>query len=98
MADEPKTPAANKPAESPEKCTVNRVQDGAEVRAELTVDQARSECAMLNAQARIQVGTTAPVYDERGSLERGPLPIYGSMYYGEISRYEVRSTSGLVLS
>jgi hypothetical protein len=77
---------------------VVRAQDGAQVRAELTLKQAREECAMLNAQARLQVGTTAPVYDERGGMVQGPAPIFGSMTFGQVSMYEVRSTAGLVIS
>jgi hypothetical protein len=71
----------------PQTYTVARAQDGAQVRAELTLDQAKDECAMLNAQARNAVGQTVDGH-----------PIYGSMIHGEVSRYEVRSGDGLVLA
>jgi hypothetical protein len=67
--------------------TVNRVQDGAEVRRELGLSAAEDEVAMLNAQARVTTGQTIDGF-----------PIYGSMIRGEISRYEIRSMSGLVLA
>lgn len=66
--------------------TVHRSQDGAEVRAQLELDQATEECAILNAQARMPVGQTV-----------GGTALYASMYHGEVARYEVRSADGLVL-
>lgn len=77
--------------------TVNRSQDGAQVRAELSLSNAQSECATLNAQARMQVGLTKPVYDERGGLVRAAQPIMASMFHGQASQYEVRSAAGLVV-
>jgi hypothetical protein len=77
---------------------VHRVQDGAQDRAELTLAEARRECADLNAQARILVGTMGPVYDDNGAMVQAPAPIYASMIHGEISQYEVRSTAGLVIA
>ena len=67
--------------------SVVRAQDGAKVRAELSLEDAHSECAVLNAQARTPVGMTVD-----GTC------IYGSMFHGEISRYEIRSDDGLVIS
>jgi hypothetical protein len=81
MADESETPVES------EMYTVHRVQDGMQDRAEMTIGQARAECAMLNAQARIVVGQTSD-----------GAPIYRSKVHGEISRYEIRSASGLVAS
>lgn len=86
------------PAVPPDLYTVNRSQDGAEVRRELSLQDAQSECAILNGQSRTQVGCTAPVYDDRGGMVRAATPIYGSMFQGQISRYEVRSMrTGLVI-
>jgi len=84
MADTPTDASA--PAQAPERYSVNRVQDGAEVRSQLSLDDATAEAAILNAQARQCVGQTVD-----------GTAIYGSMYHGEICRYEVRSTSGLVI-
>lgn len=81
------TSAAPTPAPAPSLYTVNRSQDGAVVRAELSIDEAKSECNILNAQARIPAG--------QGLDGR---QIYGSMFHGEISRYEVRSADGLVIA
>jgi hypothetical protein len=67
--------------------TVNRVQDGAEVRRELKLSEATDEAAMLNAQARVLTGQTVD-----------GVPIYASMIHGEVCRYEARSMSGLVLA
>lgn len=78
-------PAGAPPAPDPT-YTVNRVQDGAQVRAELSLEDAQGECAILNAQARMPAGQTVD-----------GLPIYAGMFLGEISQYEVRSTSGLVV-
>lgn len=86
------------PRKAPQTYTVCRAQDGAQVRAELTLKCAREECANLNAQSRIQTGTMAAVYDAQGTLVQAPAAIYASMIHGEISRYEIRSTSGLVIS
>lgn len=83
MAD--KTPVVE-PEPTPALYTVNRVQDGAQVRAELSLEDAQEEKANLNAQARLVAGQTVD-----------GIPIYGSMYHGEICRYEVRSTDGLVI-
>lgn len=77
--------AARKRAPARELCTVNRVQDGAEVRRKLKLQAAKDEAAMLNAQARVLTGQTVD-----------GLPIYASMVHGEVCRYEVRSMSGLV--
>ena len=77
--------------------TVNRSQDGAQVRAQLTLGEAQSECAILNAQARQQRGVTAPVLDNRGQMVRAAEAIYGSMFHGAVARYEIRSASGLVV-
>lgn len=88
-ADVAPAPVSDQSAENPASTlyTVCRAQDGALVRSELPLDIATSECAILNAQARIAVGQT-----------RDGRAIYGSMFHGEISQYEVRSASGLVLS
>jgi len=72
--------------------TVNRTQDGAEVRAGLSLDDATGECAILNAQSRMQVGLTSPVRDAEQRLMGAVRPIYGSMFNGEICRYEIRLT------
>ena len=77
--------------------TVNRVADGAEVRAQLSLADAQSECATLNVQARQQVGITAPVYDARGGTVHPAQPIYGSMFQGQLAQYEVRSAAGVVV-
>lgn len=82
MADE----IAETSEETPTHYSVHRVQDGAQVRAELPLEIAQRERDDLNASARLQVGQTQ---DGR--------PIYGGMYHGEICRYEVRSSSGLVV-
>lgn len=98
--DAPVAPAAAASSGAPvvpEMYTVHCVQDGSQVRAELTLDQAQAECGMLNGQSRMQVGMTAPPYDEQGGLVQGPAPIFGSMIYGQISQFEVRSGSGLVI-
>lgn len=86
---------ARKPAQ---RYKVTRAQDGAEVRAELSLAQARRECGDLNAQARQQVGLTDFFRDEQGNVVTPPQPIYGSMIQGEISKYEIRSADGLVIS
>lgn len=78
--------------------TVNRSQDGAQVRAQLSLTDAQAECTMLNAQARMQVGLTAATYDARGGMVRAAQPIYGSMFHGQMTQYEVRSVDGLVVS
>jgi hypothetical protein len=95
MADDSSTPVTA-PAPSSDTSTpdpvptdlfsVHRSQDGAQVRAELSLTDAQSECNILNAQARMNVGQTVD-----------GIALYGSMYHGEISRYEVRSASGLVV-
>lgn len=78
--------------------SVNRSQDGAQVRSGLSLSDAQSEANILNAQARMQVGLTTSVYDERGGLVRAAQPIMASMFMGQVSQYEVRSTDGLVVS
>lgn len=92
-----KTNPADTPA-PPALYTVNRSQDGAQVRTQLSLTDAQSECTMLNAQARMQVGLTAATYDARGGMVRAAQPIYGSMFHGQMTRYEVRSADGLVVS
>lgn len=67
--------------------TVNRVQDGEQVRADLPLEDAQSECNILNAQARQSVGQTLD-----------GIAIYGSMINGEISRFEVRSANGIAVT
>lgn len=89
------TPDEATPA--PSHYTVNRAQDGAVVRAELSLEDAKSECLDLNVQARQQVGLTEPVRDQRGDMLHPARPIFGSMYHGEIARYEVWSADGLVI-
>lgn len=95
MADS--TEAAAAATVVPAVYSVHRSQDGAQVRAELSLDDAQAECAMLNAQARVQVGTTPAIYDRRGGMVRGTQPIYGSMFHGQVSCYEIRSADGLVI-
>src|SRR5690348_806240 len=80
---------------APSLYTPDRSQDGAVVRAELSLGDAKSECLDLNVQARQQVGLTEPVRDQRGEMIRAARPIFASMYHGEVARYEVRSADGL---
>jgi hypothetical protein len=76
-----------KAGSTPECYTVNRVQDEAEVRRALKLNEATDEAASLNAQARVLTGQTVHGF-----------PIYASMLHGEVCRYEVRSMSGLVVA
>ncbi len=88
MADTPASIDDAPDSETPsETYTVCRSQDGSLVRCELSFEDATSECAILNAQARQPAGQTVD-----------GIAIYASMYLGEVSRYEVRSASGLVLA
>lgn len=82
------TPDPSTATPAPTFYTVNRVQDGEQVRAELDIDTAKSECAILNAQARMPIGQTMD-----------GTALYASMVSGEISRFEVRSaTTPLVVA
>lgn len=95
MADDSSTPvtapapSSDTPTPDPgpmDMFSVHRCQDGAQVRAELSLEDAQSEANILNAQARTCVGQTVD-----------GIPIYGSMVLGQVSRYEVRTSSGLVV-
>ncbi len=95
--DAPASTGTETPAKTPEYYTVNRVQDGAEIRSQLPLDAAQRECADLNAQARQQIGMTQAVCDHAGVTIRPAVPVFASMFHGEVCRYEVRSASGLVI-
>lgn len=94
MADTP----TEAPVDAPSLYSVNRSQDGAEVRAQLSLDDAKRECSNLNASARIQVGMTEAVRDAGGMTIKPSVPIFASMYHGQICTYEVRSADGLVIA
>jgi hypothetical protein len=71
-------------------CNVVRQQDGALIIRDITLDQARSEAARLNAEARIPIGAHDGDHPEPRRAT--------SMYLGEVCIYEVRSLEGLVIS
>lgn len=77
---------------------VHKAQDGSQIVTGVPLAVARSEAARLNAEARVQVGTMAAVYDRDGAMVQAPAPIFAGMVHGEISRYEVRSAEGLVIA
>lgn len=74
---------ARTPAQS---YNVHKVQDGSQIVTGVSLALARSEAARLCAEARVRVGSTID-----------GVPIYAGMAHGEISRYEVRTATGLVV-
>lgn len=81
---------------------VYRQQDGAQIVVQVDAGTAKSECARLNAEARVQVGTIheAVGVDEYGQpiVQDTGKPRYAGMFLGELVRYEVRSSDGLVIA
>jgi hypothetical protein len=78
------------PRKPPEKYNVHSAVSGAQIVTGVTLALARSECARLNAEAR------QPNPDRRTSLHPQGEPT--GMHLGELTTYEVRSASGLVVA
>jgi hypothetical protein len=70
------------PRKSTQLYNIHREADGAQVGTGVDLDTARSEVARLNAEAKVTNPDTGK-----------PT----AMYLGEVCRYEIRSTEGLVV-
>ena len=77
------------PRKPPQVFNVHRANDGAQVITGVSLGLARSEAARLCAEARVPMAA----HDSNHPEPRRAT----SMYMGEVSRYEVRSTEGLVI-
>jgi hypothetical protein len=90
------------PEQAPTLYGVYRVQDGAQIVTDVDSATATSECARLNAEARVVVGEIHEVvgHDEYGQaiVRATGKPKYHGMYLGELVRYEARSRDGLVIA
>lgn len=74
----------------PQKYNVHRAKDGAQIITGVSLGLARSECARLNAEARVPIGVHLPDH---------PTPDRPTgMYLGEVTRYEVQTMEGTVIS
>lgn len=72
--------------------------DGAQIITGVPLALARSEAARLNAESRVVIAQHPAVTDpETGATMFPAWTEYAGMVSGEVSRYEVRSITGLVV-
>lgn len=85
------------PRKPPQTYNVCRAGDGALVVIGVPLDMARSESARLNAEARVIVRQHPAVVID-GVVTFPAYTEYAGMFMGNVTRYEVRTHDGLVIS
>lgn len=86
------------PRKPPQEYTLHREQDGAHIGGPYDLATARSEKARCSAEARVVVRHHPAIAAPDGSTVQPAYTEYGSMHMGEVCRYEIRSTDGLVIA
>lgn len=86
------------PRKPPQEYTVHRQQDGAHIGGPYDLGTARTECARLSAESRVVVRHVPATVGPDGSTVFPAHTLYASMYLGEVCRFEIHSTDGLVIA
>lgn len=82
---------------APQSYNVINEADGSLVVIGVDIALARSECARLDAQARMVVAENQALADVHGQTVRPALTEHAGMHMGRVSRHAIQTTEGVLL-